>query len=499
MKKIIKVFFLFSVISILYSCLNFSYAENKTFSSDEKYYSYFGYTTENNTVTITDYNGEVGGLTKVIIPDYIEGKPVVEISAAFDHCHHLKEVIIPDSVTKIGDNAFFECNKLNTISTPSKKIVKGEVKLPDGLKEIGESAFCGANLNKIIIPKQIKYIEAKTFIGCDNLKDLVLPNGLISIEEEAFQSCGIQTLTIPNSVKKISRAAFSNCEYLKTLVIPTGVDNIESHAFSECYNLKLVTIEDGLKSMDRNTFADCTKLEGIIIPESVTIGDGYGNINKNTIIYGIKGSSAETFAKDEYLTFKTVSNIAGLKYSSKTSSITLSWNKVTGAKGYEIWRYNSSSKTYKKLKTITSGSTLSYTNSNLLSASQYKYKIRSYKTVKIDNKNIKYYGKFTKVITAQTKLATPSITLSNPKKGSVRITWKNTASKSNGYEIYRATSKNGKYTKITTINDNNKKTYIDNRVISNKTYYYKIRSYKQLNSKNKIYSSFSTVKYIKIK
>ena len=122
-------------------------------------------------------------------------------------------------------------------------------------------------------------------------------------------------------------------------------------------------------------------------------------------------------------------------------------------------------------------------------------------------KQVKYYtsqlpinrGKnvtFTFINTSKPKLSKPSITLSSGNKKAY-IKWKKIAG-ANGYEIYRATSKSGKYSKIKTITSGSTTSYTNSKLTSKKTYYYKMRAYKNVSGK-KVYSSFSAVKYIKIK
>ena len=82
-------------------------------------------------------------------------------------------------------------------------------------------------------------------------------------------------------------------------------------------------------------------------------------------------------------TYVTIIRKPVLAVSSVSSNkIKLTWNKISGASGYEIQRYNSSRKEYTTIKTIKNGSTVSYTNSGLSKKTTYKYRIRSYKTVR---------------------------------------------------------------------------------------------------------------------
>ncbi|WP_455537806.1 fibronectin type III domain-containing protein, partial [Terrisporobacter sp.] len=178
--------------------------------------------------------------------------------------------------------------------------------------------------------------------------------------------------------------------------------------------------------------------------------------------------------------------------SSSYNSNKITWDKVTGAGGYKIYRATSKTGTYKSIKTITNGSTVSYTNKALVTGSTYYYKIRAYKTV--DGKKV--YGSYSSIVSAKPVLKTPGITLiAGSKKATVK--WSK-VSGSNGYEVYRATSKTGKYSKAKTVTKGSIVSYINSNLTKRKIYYYKVRAYKTVNGK-KVYSSYSTVKSVKIK
>lgn len=214
------------------------------------------------------------------------------------------------------------------------------------------------------------------------------------------------------------------------------------------------------------------------------------NTNIGTATATIKGKGSYTGTKS--ITFKIVpKTVTNPKVSSTTSSsIKLSWSKVSNASGYQIYRSTSKNGTYTKVKDITSSSTLSYTNSSLSSNKKYYYKIRAFKIVN----GRKYYGYYSSIINGETKVSTPTVKLSTPKSKSIKVSW-NKVSGAKGYEVYRATSKKGTYSKrITTSNLN----YTNTGLTKGKTYYYKVRAYKVVNKK-KVYSSYSPIKSISSK
>lgn len=214
------------------------------------------------------------------------------------------------------------------------------------------------------------------------------------------------------------------------------------------------------------------------------------NTNVGTATATIKGKGNYTGAKS--ITFKIVpKTVTNTKVSSTTSSsIKLSWSKVSSANGYRVYRSTSKNGTYTKVKDITNNSTLSYTDSNLYSNKKYYYKIKSFKTIN----GQRYYGYYSSIINGETKLSTPSVKLSTPKSKSIKVSW-NKVSGAKGYDVYSSTSKKGTYSKRTTTSNFN---YTNTGLTKGKTYYYKVRAYKIVNNK-KVYSSYSPIKSISSK
>ena len=192
-----------------------------------------------------------------------------------------------------------------------------------------------------------------------------------------------------------------------------------------------------------------------------------------------------TMVKDA-LTVGTPMNFALADYS--YNKLKLTWSAVNGASGYRIYRSATKTGTYKLVKTITSGTTVSYINSGLTCGSTYYYKIRAFREVN----GVKYFGSYASIISRKAKPAKPTITLSKYSSKKIKISWKQKAGAS-GYVIYRATSKKGKYSKIKTITSGKTVKYINTKRKKGKTYYYKMRTYRTVNGK-KIYSAYSSIK-----
>ena len=215
--------------------------------------------------------------------------------------------------------------------------------------------------------------------------------------------------------------------------------------------------------------------------------------------YKIKYNNGYGYVSNKYLKIDssnqqstTLSKPTVKASSSSYNSNKLSWNKVKGSSGYEVLRATSKTGTYKSVKTITSGSTVSYTDKSLATGTTYYYKVRAYRTV--DKKKV--YSSYSSVVSAKPVLKTPSVKLTSGSKKAT-IKWEKISGAS-GYEVYRATSKSGKYSKIKTITKNSTVSYVNSSLTKNKTYYYKVRAYRTVNGK-KIYSSYSVAKSVKVK
>ena len=183
---------------------------------------------------------------------------------AFSTCSSLTGITIPSSVTNIGDHAFFCCTSLTSIA------------IPDGVTSIGNYAFFYCrSLTSITIPDSVTSINAYAFDGCRSLTSIAIPDGVTSIGESAFSDCtGLTSITIPGSVTSIGNFAFYVCSSLTSTTIENGIISIGERAFSGCSSLTGITIPDSVTNIGNYAFSDCTGLTSITIPNSVTsIGD----------------------------------------------------------------------------------------------------------------------------------------------------------------------------------------------------------------------------------
>jgi len=189
---------------------------------------------------------------------------------------------------------------------------------------------------------------------------------------------------------------------------------------------------------------------------------------------------------------KVTPSITSVK-SAGHNKMKVTWKAIPGATKYEIYRSTSKNGSYKKVKTVSDVGTTSWTDTKVSTGKTYYYKMKA--TVKT-NKNLK--SGYSKVKSAKVTPTAPTLSsVKSTTKKQAKLTWKKVDGAS-GYEIYKATSKDGKYKKVTTIKKGSTKTYTEKKLTSKKTYYYKVRAYRTVSGK-KVYSGYSAVKSVKVK
>ncbi len=283
------------------------------------------YAVDGDTVLITGLVNTT--LSELYIPAYIGGKSVVRIAdAAFLNATSLVSVVIPDSVTEIGLNAFGGCNALTRLTVPhiggsvTQKTYIGHwfgaptaeaqsTYVPSGLKTvtvshaIGDSAFMGcAFLESVTVKNGVTAIGASAFANCIALQSVALPMGLEAIGNSAFAGCtGITAVSLPASVVSLGENIFKNCISLASVTVAQGsrlatlgagafdstaitdlsflagtqITALSNGSFRNCDSIITLTIPTGITAIAADAFADCGALVAVAIPTSViSVGSG---------------------------------------------------------------------------------------------------------------------------------------------------------------------------------------------------------------------------------
>ncbi len=181
---------------------------------------------------------------EVILP---QGLKKIE-NNAFQNCPNLKSIDIPDSVTEMGSAVFQYCSSLET------------VKIGSGIKKINNTMFNHSGLKKVYIPDSLTGIGKEAFANCVNFAEITIPNAVTDIGNSAFQNCeNIAEVIIPNAVTDIGDSAFQNCKNLKKVEIGSGVTKIDKSAFEKTA-IEAINIPDTATAVGKNAFSSCASL-----------------------------------------------------------------------------------------------------------------------------------------------------------------------------------------------------------------------------------------------
>ena len=245
-------------------------------------------------------------LSSVVIPDSVTSIG----DYAFYGCTGLTSIVIGDSVTSIGWRAFWDCTSLTSIVIPDSVTSIGRFAFSGctGLTDVyitDIDAWCnisfsssdsnpmyyGANLyldgnlvTELIIPDSVTSIGSYTFYGCTGLTSIVIGDSVTSIGEEAFYGCeSLTSILIPDSVTSIGNWAFLRCTGLTSITVDednTSYQSIDGNLYSKDGKTFIqyaiakkntsFTIPDSVTSIGEWAFRDCTGLTSIVIPDSVT-------------------------------------------------------------------------------------------------------------------------------------------------------------------------------------------------------------------------------------
>ena len=353
--------------------------------------------------------------------------------------------VVSSGVTALGDRALADCGSMVSVS------------LPETLLTVGESCFMSSDaLRSITIPNSVRSIGLGAFTACKNLLRVTLGRGLQRIGGQAFRECSsLSSIVIPDGVKKIEYLTFSDCANLMEITIPHTVTVIENHAFANCNILSRVTFTGTRAQWN-----------------AIDMGDDNDPLLSANITFAGSGPAAPTVTGGN----------------DSQGRPTLKWNAVSGAAKYEVYRARSLNGDYIKYSTTTG---TAYTNTSYIeNGNTYYYKVRA-----LDASGTA--GAWSSIVSVTYRAAStgtlpaPTVTGGNDTQGRPTLKW-NAVSGAAKYEVYRARSRSGTYTKYSTQTSTS---YTNSSYLtSGTTYYYKVRALGSDGSYGP-YSSVASVTY----
>lgn len=254
-------------------------------------------------------------ITEVTAEDFGEATEIKE--CLFKDSRNLASVIMPNTITRIGQSTFYGCSQLLNIT------------MSNNITEIGTSAFCACRkLTNIVIPDSVTTIGGYAFQSCQKLTSITIPDSVTSIGSHLFYDCyELKNAILGSGLTKITDNMFYGCNSLESLTIPDSVTRIGSRAFYYGSSLKSLFIPFNLTSISLDeTFYGCSSLENIMVDENNAVyksvdGILYSKDEKSLIKYttgnpsthftikeGVENIARHAFENSRNLTSVTIGN-----------------------------------------------------------------------------------------------------------------------------------------------------------------------------------------------
>ncbi len=227
----------------------------------------------------------------IVLPETIES--IGEL--AFQYCTDLERINIPKSVQGFDANVVRNCNKLTTLGPYGS-----DCNILINWEQIPNGAFSGYSLTEVIIPNSVNRIGDNAFYYCTLLQRITIPEGVKSLGENAFYNCSsLTSISLPESCTSIGNTPFTGCTGITTagpiggdydaqfgwknaipdyglsftnleeVILPDSISIIGSHAFEEC-NITGIDLPEGVESIGDYAFARCGNLSDIVLPNCLT-------------------------------------------------------------------------------------------------------------------------------------------------------------------------------------------------------------------------------------
>lgn len=228
---------------------------------------------------------------------------------AFDECVSLARLHIPAGVTAIGDHAFSQCTGIEGITAAEEN---EHFRSQDGVLMSADMTSLiayprAARAESYTVPDGVERLCVEAFADNVFIKEIVLPDSVRVIEESCFNNCvELEKIKLPPQLGNIEMFTFHNCISLESIDIPASVEGIGHFAFGHCTALRQIQLHDGLDMISSFAFCHCRSLEEIYIPASVQYIESTAFHDCAEVMTVHKGSSAEIFALDRNREYVTV-------------------------------------------------------------------------------------------------------------------------------------------------------------------------------------------------
>ena len=177
---------------------------------------------------------------------------------AFEGCTSLSSISLPSTVLNIYRRAFYDCSSLEAAN------------LNDGLLLIGTNAFYNCALTSIVIPNSVTDLGEYIFVGCSKLQKAVIGSKVETMGQGNFRLLKeLSDVTIEDGCSVLANNTFEGCTSLKEISIPGSVKTISYNTFYNCTGLEAVVINEGILNIGESAFEGCTSLFGVIIPSTI--------------------------------------------------------------------------------------------------------------------------------------------------------------------------------------------------------------------------------------